>query len=144
MKLIKEEIYTGITLADSSSKDGFQSKYIVSDFMQPKPDKFGEYLKMETDTFRIIHRERIKLGDISQWGCFGLMLPYDTKIGYSFLCLNFYTDLDSMMSSKYVEALKNTFPTVDLGRLFQASAALRDNPRADFWQLVAHAAPTKR
>jgi len=132
MKLIKEEVYTGIALADSSSKDGFQSKYIVSDFMQPKPDKFGEYLKMETDTFRIIHRERIKLGDISQWGCFGLMLPYDTKTGYSFLCLNFYNDLDAMISSKYLEALKNTFPTEDLGRLFQSSSALRDNPRADY------------
>jgi hypothetical protein len=139
MKLIKEEIYAGIALADSSSKDGFQSKYIVSDFMQPKPDKFGDYLKMETDTFRVIHKERIKLGDISQWGCFSLMLPYDTKIGYSVLCFNFYNDLDAMTTSKYVEALKNTFPTVDLGRLFQSSASLRDNPRADLWQLVSYA-----
>jgi hypothetical protein len=80
-KLIKEEIYAGIALADSSSKDGFQSKYIISDFMQPKHDKFGEYLKAEVDTFRIIHKERIKLGDISQWACLSLMLPYDTKTG---------------------------------------------------------------
>ena len=143
-KLIKEEIYLGLAFADSSSKDGFQSKYIVSDFMQPKPDKFGDYFKMETDTFRIIHKERIKLGDISQWGCFTLMMPYDTKIGYSVLCLNFYNDLEAMTSSKYLEALRNTFPTVDLGRLFQSSAALRDNPKADFWQLVLYAAPTKR
>lgn len=142
-KLIKEEIYTGLALADSSSKDGFQSKYIVSDFMQPKPDKFGDYLKMETDTFRIIHKERIRLGgDISQWGCFNLMLPYGTKTGYSVVCFNFYNDLDAMMSAKYVEALKNTFPAVDLGRLFQSSAALRDNPRADFWQLVFYASPS--
>jgi hypothetical protein len=143
-KLIKEEIYLGLALADSSSKDGFQSKFIVSDFMQPKPDKFGDYIKMETDTFRVIQKERIKLGDISQWGCFSLMLPYDTKTGYSFLCFNFYNDLEAMTTSKYVEALKNTFPTVDLGRLFQSSAALRDNPRADFWQLVSFAAPVKR
>jgi len=143
MKLIKEEVYAGVALADSSSKDGFLSKYIVSDFMQPKPDKFGDYLKMETDTFRIIHKERIKLGDICQWGCFTLMMPYDTKIGYSFLCFNFYNDLDAMTNSKYIEALKNTFPTVDLGRLFQSSSALRDNPRADFWQLDLYAVRKK-
>ena len=82
----------------------------MSDFMQPKPGKFGDYIKMETDTFRVIHKERIKLRDISQWGCFSLMLPYDTKTGYSFLCFNFYNDLDAMTTSKYVEALKNTFP----------------------------------
>lgn len=143
-KLIKEELYTGVALADSSSKDGFQSRYIVSDFMQPKPDKFGEYIKTEVDTFRVIHRERIKLGDISQWGCFALMLPYDTKTGYSFLCFNFYNDLDAMMSAKYLEALKATFPTVDLNRLFQSAAALRDNPKADFWQLVSYASPVKQ
>ena len=142
-KLIKEEIYAGVALADSSSKDGFQSKYIVSDFMQPKPDKFGDYMKMEVDTFRIIHKERIKLGDITQWGCFALVLPYDTKIGYSILDFNFYNDLDAMMNAKYVEALKNTFPMVDLNRLFQSVSALRDNPRADLWQLALHATPAK-
>ncbi len=76
-------------------------------------------------------------------GLFTLLMPYDTKIGYSVLCLNFYNDLEAMTSSKYVEALKNTFPTVDLGRLFQSSAALRDNPTADFWQLVSYAALVK-
>jgi len=112
--------------------------------MQPTPGKFGEYLKMETDTFRIIHKERIKLGDISQWGCFAIMLPYDTRTGYSVLCFNFYNDLDAMTTSKYVEALRNTFPTVDLSRLFQSSAALRDNPKADFWELISFATSANR
>ena len=144
-KLIKEEIYAGVALADSSSRDGFQSKYIISDFMQPKPDKIGDYLKAEVDTFRIIHRERIKLGgDISQWACLSLMLPYDMKTGYSFLTFNFYNDLDAITTAKYVVAIKNTFPRVDLGRLFQSASALRDNPRADLWQLVAYAAPSMR
>ena len=144
-KLVKEEIYAGIALADSSSKDGFQSKYIISDFMQPKPEKFGEYMKAEVDTFRIIHRERIKMGgDISQWACFSLMLPYDTKTGYSILTFNFYNDLDAITTSKYLEALKTTFPTVDLSRLFQSVASMRDNPRADLWQLVSFASPATK
>ena len=144
-KLIKEEIYAGVALADSSAKDGFQSKYIVSDFMQPKPEKFGDYMKAEVDTFRIIHRERIKMGgDISQWACFYKILPYDTKIGYSVLTFNFYNDIDATTSAKYAEAMKNTFPTVDLNRLFQSVSALRDNPRADFWQLLSYAAPGKQ
>ena len=143
-KLVKEEIYAGIALADSSSTDGFQSKYIISDFMQPKPEKFGEYMKAEVDTFRIIHRERIRMGgDISQWACFSLMLPYDTKTGYSILTFNFYNDLDAITTSKYLEALKTTFPTADLSRLFQSVASMRDNPRADLWQLVSYASPAK-
>ncbi len=144
-ELVKEEIYAGIALADSSTKDGFQSKYIVSDFMQPKPEKFGEYLKSELDTFRIIHKERIKMGgDISQWACLSLMQPYDTKTGYSVLTFNFYNDLDAMIASKYVEALKIAFPTVDINQLFQSIASMRDNPRADMWQLITCAAEGKR
>lgn len=142
--LVKEEIYAGLALADSSSKNGFQSRYIISDFMQPKPGKFGEYLKMEIDTFRIIHKERIKLGDISQWGCFYLQLPYDTRTGYSLLCFNFYNDINAIINAKYAEALKNTFPSVDLNRLFQAASSMRDNPRADLWRLEVFAPPSKR
>ena len=83
-------------------------------------------------------------GDISQWACFSLMLPYDTKTGYSVLTLNFYNDLDAITTAKYIEALKITFPAVDLSRLFQSVAALRDNPRADLWQLLLYAVPGKR
>ncbi len=140
-KTVKEEIYTGLALADSSTINGFPYKYVVVDFMQPKPDKFGQYMKMELDTFRLVHKERIKLGDISQWACLQLALPYDTKTGYSFLALNFYNDLDNMTSSKYVEALRNIFPSVDIGNLLQSSAAMRDNPKADLMRLVLYASP---
>lgn len=133
---VKEEVYAGLAFADSSSADPLRSKYAVVDFMQPKPDKFGEYIKMETDTFRIIHRERIRLGDISQWACLQLALPFDTKIGYSIVDFNFYNNLEDMLSSKYTEALKNTFPAADLGRLFRSAGAMRDNPKADLLQQV--------
>jgi hypothetical protein len=72
------------------------------------------------------------------------MLPYDTKTGYTILDFNFYNDLDAIISAKYAEALKNTFPTVDLSRLFQSVVALRENPRADFWQLLFYATPARR
>ena len=72
-----------------------------------------------------------------------LMMAYDTKIRYSFLCFNLYNDLDAMTNSKYTDALRNTFPTVDLGGLFQSSSAWRNNPRAAFWQLDLYALRTK-
>src|SRR5215470_11325476 len=117
--LVKEEVYVALALADSTSH-GFTSKYIVADFMQPKPEKFGQYIKSEMDTFRVIHKERVKLGDISQWACLQLFWPFDMKTGYAVLDLNFYTNLDAMLHGKYAEALKATFPTVDLGTLFQS------------------------
>jgi len=140
--LVKEEVYVALAVADSTSR-GFTSKYIVADFMQPKPEKFGQYIKSEMDTFRVIHKERVKLGDISQWACLQLFWPFDVKTGYAVLDLNFYTNLDAMLYAKYSEALKATFPTVDLGTLFQSVATMRDNPKADLWRLVLYALPNK-
>jgi hypothetical protein len=144
-KLVKQEIYAGLAVADSSLPGGSQLKYIVTDFMQPKPGMGGQYVKTEIDTFRLIHRERIKLDDISQWAFLQLALPFDTKIGYSYLALNFYKDLDRMFgNAKYEEGLKKTFPNVSLTDLFQSAAAARDNPRAEILRLVLYAIPPKR
>jgi len=143
-RLAKEEIYAGMAVADSSSPDGFKFKYLVVDFMQPKPEKGGEYIKMEIDTFRLIHKERIKLGAINQWALLGLQWPFDMKTGYSDLAINFYNDIDMMFVGKYAEGLKKTFPAVALNNLFQSANAMRDNPKADFMRLVLCVLPIKR
>lgn len=144
-KLVKQEIYAGLAVADSSFPGGSQLKYIVTDFMQPKPEKGAQYVKTEIDTFRLIHRERVKLDDISQWIFLQLAFPFDTKIGYRYLTLNYYKDLDRMFGvAKYDEGLKKTFPNVTLSDLFQSAAATRDNPRAEILRLVLFALPIKR
>ena len=144
-KLVKQEIYAGLAVADSSFPSGSQLKYIVTDFMQPKPGMGAQYYKTEVDTFRVIHKERVKLDDISQWAFLQLAFPFDAKIGYSYLALNFYKDLDRMFAvAKYAEGLKATFPNVSLSDLFQSAAAARDNPRAEILRLVLFAAPAKR
>ncbi len=146
-RLIKQEVYVGMAVADSSFPGGFQLKYIVTDFMQPKPGKGAQYVKTEIDTFRLIHRERVKLGAISQWAFLQLMLPFDMKTGYSYLALNFYKEIDRMFdfsASKYVEGLKSTFPNVALTDLFESAAAARDNPRAEILRLLLYALPIKR
>jgi len=143
-RLVKEEVYGGTAVADSSSHDGFKFKYLVVDFMQPKPDKFGEYFKMELDTFRLVHKERIKLGALSQWALLQLSLPFDVKTGYSTLAISFYNDLDMMYGdSKYEEGIKKNFPNVSLNNLFQSAATTRDNPKADLLRLVFYAMPGK-
>jgi hypothetical protein len=142
-RLVKEEIYAGIAAADSSIPGGFQFKYLVVDYMQPKPEKFGQYIKMETDTFRLVHKERIKLGALSQWACLQLYFPFDMKTGYNFLAMNFYKDIDMMFDSKYVEGIRNAFPSVSINDLFQSVGAMRDNPKADLWRLIVYAVPKK-
>ena len=144
-RLVKQEVYAGIAVADSSFPVGSQLKYIVIDFMQPKPGMGAQYFKTETDTFRLIHKERVKLDDISQWAFLQLAFPFDAKTGYSYLALNFYKDLDRMFgNAKYAEGLKATFPNMALNDLFQSASAARDNPRAELLRLVLYALPVRR
>ena len=144
-RLVKQEVYAGIAVADSSFPGGSQLKYIVIDFMQPKPGMGAQYFRTETDTFRLIHKERVKLDDISQWAFLQLAFPFDTNTGYSYLALNYYKDLERMFGiAKYREGLKAAFPNMALNDLFQSASATRDNPKADLLRLLLYALPVKQ
>jgi hypothetical protein len=144
LTLFKEEIYSGIALADSSTLDGFQSRYVVIDYMQPKPGKDGDYVKKELDTFRLIHRERIKLGAINQWALLVYVFPWNLKKEYSYIAANFQKDFDITSDNKYEEATKKTFPAVSsVYDLFRSASAMNDNTEADILRLVLYASPVK-
>jgi hypothetical protein len=146
-RLVKQEIYAGNAVADSSFPGGYQLKYIMTDFMKPREGKGAQYIKMELDTFRLIHKERIRLGAISQWASLSLMMPYDTKGSYTHLALNYYQESDKLFdfaSSKYDEAVKKIFPGVSLNNLFQSAFETVDNTRAELLRLLLYALPIKR
>jgi hypothetical protein len=94
-------------------------------------------VKNELDTFRLIHKERIKLGALSQWAFLQHLTPFDTKIDYSYLAMNFYPTIEMLFGpSKYGDGIKNVFPAVSLSDLFKTALPLRDNPRAEYLRLV--------
>ena len=143
-KFVKRQVYGAIGFADSAAlQNSRPAQYIELAFMKSKPGRENQYVKMEMDTFRLIHKERIKLNAMSQWGFYSLWMPYNTSTPYNFVCANFYDNLDMMVDGKYPEALKKTFPKVNIDKLFTSIDKNRDMVMAELWKLVLYQQPTQ-
>jgi hypothetical protein len=140
--IVKRQIYSAISFADSSKlQTGGPYKYLELAFMKSKPGKTNEYIKKEVDTFRLIHKERIQMKAMSQWGFYSLELPYNMNNAYDFVCANFYDDIDMLMDGKYPEALKKVFPKVKMDNLFNTVSKSRDMVMSELWKLELYQLP---
>lgn len=143
--IVKRQIYSAISFADSSKlQNADPYKYIELAFMKSKPGKTNDYVKKEVDTFRLIHKERIQMKALSQWGFYSLDLPYNMSNAYDFVCANFYDDIDMMVDGKYPAALKKVFPKVKIDNLFNSISKSRDMVMSEIWKLALYQQPANK
>lgn len=135
--LVKREIYTQ---SSSTSDDGpptqSPAKYVQVDYMTPQPGKGADYAKMEGETFKAIHKERIKLGALKGWVLLEKVLPGDTDDPAPFVTVNFYDDFNSMLNGKYEEAKKAAYPNSDIDKMFTEVNTVKKRQQVQVWKLM--------
>jgi hypothetical protein len=136
--LIKREIYS--PLSTTTEKNGppvkVPTKYVQVDYMTPVPGKEAQYVKMEEDTFRPIHKQRMNLNALKGWALLGKILPGDSNDPAPYVTINFYDNFDGMIDSKYTEATKKAWPTQDINKLFQTIGTVKKGQRSELWKLM--------
>jgi hypothetical protein len=135
--VMKREIYTVVS---STGTDGpptkKPSKYVQVDYMTPVAGKSAEYVKMETETFKPVHLQRMKLGALMGWVMLEKILPGDTNDPAPFVTVNFYDNFDGMVDGKYGEAVKKAYPTTDADKLFTQVGTVKKGQRIEVWKLM--------
>lgn len=136
--LVNREIYTVVS---STGTDGpptkKPSKYVQVDYMTPVAGKQADYVKMETETFKPVHLQRIKLGALMGWVMLEKVLPGDTEDPAPYVTVNFYDNFDGMMNGKYEEAVKQAHPSTDANKLFEQVGTVKKGQRIEVWKLMA-------
>lgn len=135
--IVKREIYTVVS---STGTDGpptkKPSKYVQVDYMTPVSGKQADYVKMETETFKPVHLQRIKLGALMGWVMLEKVLPGDTNDPAPYVTVNFYDNFDGMMNGKYDEAVKKAHPSTDANKLFTQVGTVKKAQRVEVWKLM--------
>lgn len=135
--LVKKEIYRVIS---STSENGpptkTPTKYVQVDYMTPVDGKEQDYVKMEVETFKPVHLERIKLGAVQGWVMLEKILPGDTNDPAPFVTVNFYNNFDGMMDGKYPEAVKKAHPNTDSDKIFASINTVKKDQRIEVWKLM--------
>jgi hypothetical protein len=137
-KLVRREIYTEVSSTnDDGSPTKAPAKYIQVDYMTPVAGKGDQYAKMESGTFKPVHKQRMKLGALEGWILLQKVLPSDTDDPAPYVTVNFYKNFDGIIDGKYGEAIKAAYPTSDANKLFSAIGAVKKRQRIEIWKLTA-------
>src|SRR5437660_579882 len=68
------------------------SVYVIN-FMKANPAKVQEYLKLEQETWKPVHQERIRAGQMRSWALYNVQYPYGTSLEYDFVTIDTYASL---------------------------------------------------
>lgn len=135
-KFIRREIYQEIS---STSDDGpptkTPAKYVQVDYMTPVAGKEQQYAKMESETFKPIHKQRMKLGALKGWVLLQKILPGDSQDPSPYVTVNFYDDFKGMMDGKYEQAIKAAYPASDANKMFASVGTVKKRQRIEVWKL---------
>jgi len=131
--VVKREIYTGLL---QLNMDAPPTKYVTLAFMKATPGKDSNYIKMEKDVWLPIHKERMTLGVIKDWGLYEKILPFDSRSDYDYVTGEFFDDLNVVADPKYMEAFSKAWPGQDANKVYQNALDLRKMVRTELWKVI--------
>src|SRR5205809_2633718 len=68
------------------------SVYVVN-FIKANPAKYQEYLQLERETWKPVHQERIRAGQMRSWALYGVQYPFGTSLEYDCVMIDTYASL---------------------------------------------------
>lgn len=140
--IVRREIYTPVEGAHTDDvPNAPPAKYMQVDLMQPTAGKTADYIKMEKETFLPLHKERIKMGILKGWGLYEKIMPVDTRMGYEYVTVNFYDDLNKL-GDGYSESVKKIFPQKNMDTMFNETTATRTMVQSGIWKLMNYVDPS--
>jgi len=130
--IVKKEIYYTTDWIDITPS----AKYIEIDYMKPADGKYSDYIKAERETWKPVHKERMKLGALSGWQLDEKIMPASEKETYDVVTANFYDSLPMMLDAKYTQAFKTVWPKMDIAKVGTDISALRTMVKSDLLKIL--------
>ena len=130
--IVKKEIYNTTDWIDMTPS----AKYIEIDYMKPADGKYSDYIKAERETWKPVHKERMKLGALSGWQLDEKIMPASEKETYDVVTANFYDSLPMMLDAKYTQAFKTVWPKMDIAKVGTDISALRTMVKSDLLKIL--------
>ena len=110
------------------------SVYVVN-FMKANPAKVQEYLKLEQETWKPVHQERIRAGQMRSWALYNVQYPYGTSLEYDFVTIDTYASLAD--AERDISAIfAKVHPSAPLSDIGSRTEATRSLVRGEVWSRI--------
>jgi hypothetical protein len=111
-------------------------KFYEVNYMQVPSGKEAEYVTLEKDVYKPLHKERMAKGEITGWGLYSVVYPYSDMRGFNYVTANAFNDWEKMLTSDYGATYKKVFPKGDLAKVSAQTNAARKMYKTETWRLI--------
>jgi len=125
-----------LTSAASTQAQQMQppSVYVVN-FMKANPGKVQEHLQLERETWKPVHQERIRAGQMRSWALYGVQYPFGSAREYDFVTIDTYASLAD--AERDISALfAKVHPGASLLEVGPRTEAARNLVRGEVWSRI--------
>ncbi len=140
VRVIESQLIT--QMIDGLPNDG-SAKYYEINYMKVPDGKGAEYVALEKDIYKPLHKERVTKGEITTWSLWGAPYPYSDSRPYNYVTANGFSNWDKMMNSDYGDTYKKVFPKGDMAKVNAQTGAARKMVKTEIWRLETATAPAK-
>lgn len=136
--LVKSELWkveNDLSETDTSAVN--PSRYMTMDYMRVAPGKTYDYLMLEDEIAKPIHKERAASDRMFDWEVYSLIFPGGTDYGYNFATGNFFNELEHIEFGFTTEIIKATMgENKNVPELFKTIYDTRNLVKIELWELV--------
>jgi hypothetical protein len=136
--IVKSELWKveNLVPGDSAAKP---SQFMTMDYMNVTPGKNLDYLMLEDEVAKPIHRERMSVNRMAGWEVYSLISPGGTRYGYNFATGNYFDKLEHVEFGFTNEVINQAMgDDTNIPELFTTICNTRDLVKIELWKLAAH------
>jgi len=108
--------------------------YVVN-FMKANPARVQEYLQLERQTWKPVHQERIRAGQMRSWALYGVRYPFGSSLEYDFVTIDTYASLADV-ERDITPIFAKVHPSTSLSDAAARVEAARTLVRGEVWSRI--------
>jgi len=136
--LVPTAFVAGTVVSAAFTQQGQPAPIVTEiDFMKVAPDKEDDYLRLERELWKPVHRERIRTGKLRSWTLYAVRFPFGTEQTYDYVTVNEYNSLADA-DRPLDDVFAKVHPTVPLQEIGRRTIGARQLVRGEVWYRLEH------
>ena len=116
--------------------------FIMVEFMKVAEGKDAEWLKLERETWKPLHKLRIADGTIKSWAALAQAVPGDDSNGPVVATVTTFSGWPDPTKTNWEALMKKANPNADVPKIFAQTEAARKIVRSEIWQVLDQTEPS--
>lgn len=129
-------------MASVSDDDEEPAPFIEVDYMYVTPETEADYVTLEEEVWKPIHKALTDMGYEAGWSAWGVRFPGGYGAPFQYATVNSYADFTNIGPLPIEEAFKAAHPEKDYQEIMDQTEAARDMVKTELWTLIDYVTPT--